>query len=407
MKKITSLKLAVAVMAIACFTIVLKSCKKVDNNTANPKDASAALAAAQKAIIAQYGNVSGGVVIPVNKSADEYFYKDATGKMASLYAINKGGDINRPTPCIADCNNTTNPADLYINYNLDQAERFYLCESNGDKSNIIIKWTVNLPFVPWPLISDIYLANTFCNIKFTSTSGTVVNYTATFTGANNNFTIKALGQTSCPYNSLYEVSCKVNNIPNAYFGSTWLLSSQLSLDVNCPLVGNVSASSFVNAPAFSQNGYLPCNRIDKVYITTPQQGSGAPTVVTGNYAAICNHPSGFNYIDKHQLEYRKVTSSTSLKWEDQGNTSTVYGNVPLGQATQSLTLEALGSMITSAGYLTNMTNGSGKWLVRYRNIQTSGGCGIVYGTGFGVGGVSQGNGNWGNPSLWLTEVVIL
>lgn len=171
-------------------------------------------------------------------------------------------------------------------------------------------------------------------------------------------------------------------------------------------MGNVSASSFVDAPVFSQNGYLPCNRIDKVYILTPQQGSNAPTVVNGNYSAICTHPSGFTYIDKHQLEYRKVTSNTSLKWEDQGNTSTVYGNVPLGQSTQSLTLEALGSMITSAGYLTNMTYGSGKWLVRYRNIHTSGGCGLVNGTGFGFGGVLNGNGNWGNPSLWLTEVVI-
>jgi len=73
MKKITSLKFAVAVMAIACFTMVLKSCKKVDNNTVTPKDAAAALATAQKAIIAQYGNVSAGVVIPINKSADEYF----------------------------------------------------------------------------------------------------------------------------------------------------------------------------------------------------------------------------------------------------------------------------------------------------------------------------------------------
>jgi hypothetical protein len=387
MKKITSLKLAVAVMAIACFTIVLKSCKKVDNNTANPKDASAALAAAQKAIIAQYGNVSGGVVIPVNKSADEYFYKDATGKMASLYAINKGGDINRPTPCIADCNNTTNPADLYINYNLDQAERFYLCESNGDKSNIIIKWTVNLPFVPWPLISDIYLANTFCNLKFTSTSGTVVNYTATFTGANNNFTIKALGQTSCPYNSLYEVSCKVNNIPNAYFGSTWLLSSQLSLDVNCPLVGNVSASSFVNAPAFSQNGYLPCNRIDKVYAFSYKN------IVLGNTGGTtCTQPSGWQYADFHQLEYRKVNVST-LNWDDQ--TSTVYWGVPLTPVGNSI--EKPNFSPFDGVNLTHLN--TGKWLIRNRNIKT-GSCDIInpYPSG-------PTNGNWGNTALWITTVV--
>jgi hypothetical protein len=402
MKKI---KIAMAIMAVTAFMLTIKSCKKVDNNgTVNAKEAEASRAAAIKAIQEKYGNVSGGIVYNINQTAEESFYKDASGKMVSINSIsaNSPSPAGPPNPnCQYNCSNTNNPNDLLITYTFVSAERYYICESN-DKSNVFVKWTLSAPFVPTFLLSD-NVPNTFCTVRFTPSSGSPVNYTLLPSGQNtNNFSIKVLGVSPVCYSqSLYEITCKVINVPNAYFQSNYTLSSALSLDVQCPLLGNVSASSFTNAPAFSQNGYLPCNRIDKVYIYPPNQ-NGAPTSVLGNqFTFFCTHPAGFTYIDQHQLEYRAVTSNSSLIWSDQSNT--VYGNVPVGGGSQQRTLA-----VNGGGNLVNMVIGSGKWLVRYRNIHTSGGCGEISGSGVNVPpGLSGGNGNWGNTALWITEVIDL
>jgi hypothetical protein len=403
MKKITSLKFAVAVMAIACFTMVLKSCKKVDNNTVTPKDALAALATAQKAIIAQYGNVSAGVVIPINKSADEYFYKNASGKMASLYATNKGGDINRPTPCIANCNNTTNPADLYINYNLDQAERYYECESNGTKSTVFVKWTINVPFDILDPLTIHRVSQTFGKIKFTTALGVVTEYT---TPNVSDVTAKLVGPAVCQYNKIYEITYKLTGIPNSSFASGTQLGASVSLDTDCGLLGYVTASGYVTAPTFSQNGYLPCNRIDKMYVFSTLQVPGPYATALGN-SNTCAYPTsgGFVPIDYHQLEYRLKTSLKPIDFDWNNQTSPIYWGILYGTSTPSPTITGGGSF-----NLVNMTPGSGKWLVRYRNVKTST-CDVIQNNGIFPNipnpspGDAQAGAYWGNTALWFTEVV--
>lgn len=383
-------------MAIAAFMLVLKSCKKTDIDAPNNKSAEATRAAAIQAIKAKYGNVSAGIVYNVNKTADELFYKNAAGKMVSLYNNSNNNNLVA-RPCIFNCNNTTNPADLYITYTLDYVQRFYICE-NSTKSTLSVKWTVSVPFAITNETPDGVL-NTFGKVKFTPSSGPAVILTAT---ANDpNFTVTNLGtDPGCGINTLYAVTYNFTNIDNSNFASGTQLDALLSLANDCALIGNLLATGYVNAPSFNQNAYLPCNRIDMVHVNPGPPGNNYATA-TGNYT-LCSPPSGLTPIDLHQVEYRKVNSTTgSLHWLNQ--TSPVYwGETIPPSPVLAPTMSPYGGTLN----LLNMLNGSGTWLVRYRNVKT-GSCGVIINTNNtppNPGGTVGANADWGNPVLWFTEV---
>ena len=407
MKTKTFPRLLIALVTIALFAVVLKSCKKVDKNAANTNEA-AAKEAVQKAIQKEYGNVSAGIIIPVNKAADEYFYRDASGQMTSLYGnLTSRTGINGPSLCKANCNTTSNPADLRIIYTLDYVQRFYECESNGDKSTVTVKWTVSVPFQIGYTIGNVPPLH-YGNVRFKNSSGTVIN---TLTATNGQVASTMIGaDPSCPtWNNLWEVTYKFTQVTNGNFASGNTIEASVSLENDCALVGNVVLSGYVSAPAFSQNAYLPCNRIDKMYVYSTIQLPGPNATALGNYQFTCPYPTtdGFVPIDFHQLEYRRVNATNgSLKWDDQINGSpasqnAIYWGVPTSTSTSNPTITGGGGF-----NLTAMTPGTGKWLVRYRNVKTSTCNTFLNSSGSNSSSPDpQAGAVWGNTALWVTEVV--
>lgn len=385
MNTIIKLRYIIPLIAIVAFTLFLKSCKKTDINVPIDKTVEDTRATAIKAIKAKYGDVSAGYIVNVNKTADEIFYRNAAGKMVSLYGNSYNNQPNNIV-CIYNCNNTSNPANLRIVYTLDYVQRFYLCESSGSpaKSTVSVKWTVSVPFTITDETPDGVL-NTFGKVKFTPSSGPAVILTAT--AGDPGFTYTSLGtDPNCGVNTLYSVTYYFNGVDNSNFASGTQLDALLSLSNDCALIGYLSATSYVSAPSFNQNAYLPCNRIEKAYVN-PNTGPSNCATVAGNYV-ICSYPGGsFTPIDYHQVEYRAVTHSTSRAWGDQ-NQTVYYGIIP-GTSTPSAILNPSTGVLN----LVNMLPSSGLWLVRYRNVNTTT-CGVISGPG----------GTWPNTALWILEL---
>jgi hypothetical protein len=390
MKTTKSIRFIATLMAMAAFMLVIKSCKKVDNDgTINTKEAEAAKAAAIKAVKAQYGDISAGIVYNVNKVADELFYKNAEGEMVSLYATaathsNGGADISGTKPCGYNCSNTINPADLNLVYTLKYVQRLYMCESNT-KSSLKANWVISVPFTPLASFNGV---NSVGNVKITSPTGVVL--TLTNPPLNLIKIVKLGADPACSANSLYEINYTVSPIDNSYFGTGMLIDCSLNLYNDCTLVGNLVTTGFVRSPDFSLSAQTPCGRVDKVYINT-----GSPASAAGNYI-ICSYPSGFTPIDQHQLEYRKVVSPTgSLQWDNQidifGVSSPVRWGRPVGTAADNPVISPTGGV----SYLTLMTPGSGTWLVRYRNVKVNV-CNVI--------SPASPGGYWGNPYNWVIEV---
>lgn len=396
MKTINLIKLILSIIAITSFMLLLKSCKKADiGPPQNTKTAEATRAAALQAIKAQYGDVSAGVVYNINKSATDYFYKDANGQRVSLYGAGNGkpGIANGPNLCTYTCSTAPNASDLTINYNLDYVERFYKCESTT-QSEVNVKWTVSVPF----FICGICAGSTSSNgyVQFTDAFSTVTTFSVLYT----DMAITHIGpDPNCATNDLFTVTYKIDNIPNSNFASGTTIAAAIDLANNCRLTSNIVSSGYVNGPTFSQDGYLPCNRIDKVYVNLNTGPSNCATA-TGNYV-ICSYPGGsFSPINYHEVEYRIVTSGSSLLWDNQ--TSTVFWGEPTGTSTPDEKLNPS----TGVSNLVNMTPSSGTWLVRYKNIKTSV-CNLIYSGGTNPSpGPPNANGDWLNPALWVVEVWI-
>ena len=382
MKTINSIKFIGSIIAIAAFIMILKSCKKAD---IAPQDAATTRAAAINAIKAKYGDVSAGIVYNINKTATEYFYKDANGQRVSLHGAG-GTNGPTPTPCTYDCSTAPNASWLFPTYVLDYVERFYKCESSslpGDqKSEVNVKWTVSVPFNIAPASVGSTLSEGYVQFD----DGTTI---TTFTAPYTQMTMTYIGPTpGCSTNNTYEVTYKVDNIPDSYFASGTTIAAAVDLANNCYLVYNIVSSGYVTGPTFSQDGYLPCNRIDKVY--TSSIPATVPAIWNGNAVGTCTQPTGWQYIDYHQLEYRPVTVPGNYNWDDQTSSTIRWGTPSGGGATVP--------NFSPFDYVTlsNITTGSGWWLIRYRNVKT-GSCNIINGSPAAPGQP------WGNPALWITE----
>ncbi len=394
MKRIISIKPILAVVTILLFAIVFKSCKKADSEgVRKERNADEVRAAAIAEIKTKYGNISGSEVIPVDKDADEVFYRDANGTMVKL-----GGGTAFPAPpgggsnCIYNCNNTTNPNNLRQVYNLYYVQRNYICESGVQKSDLIANWKISVPYTPLATFNGNLSTG---QIKVTSPTGAVLIFGST---PNTPLDIRNMGaDPKCAANTLYEVNFRIGPagaIPDSYFGTGMLIDVSLNLYNDCPLVGNLVNIGYTRAPDYSLTSHLPCYRIDKAFIS-PGSGGGLTTVLGNNLGINCTPPSGFVLIDQHQLEYRKVTSTTNSKWEDQ--TGIVYGSTSLSNLTQRLSFN-----LNDAGYLREMVSGTGQWLVRYRNVKF-GSCGVLNNGPQTPPGVQGGNDNWGLTQVWIVE----
>ncbi len=384
MKRIIIIKPILAILTIAVFAIVFKSCKKVDNNGVNKTKTIA------DAIKEKYGGaVSSSIITPINKQADEVFYKDAAGKPVTLYS---GGLTAKPNLCLGNCNTTTNPANVSVIFTLDYSERFYLCEGNSALSNVRVKWTVSVPFL---LVDLLGKPPHFTGlVRFKNAGGAVINTYTVYPGFTNS-SVKMIGpDPACSWNSLWEVTYNVTQIPNSDFLAGNTVEAAVELPNDCPLFNYYIVSGYVAGPAISQNGYLPCNRLDAVFFN-PSSGPTSPSTVTGLYTTICLPPPGMQDIDFHQVEYRQVTTTNGdYTWENQG--STVQWGSPLGTGAPFPNIPAFNGQTT----LNGMVEGTGKWLIRYRNVKT-GTCNTLYAPPVPPGFP---NANWGDPALWNTEM---
>jgi hypothetical protein len=254
------------------------------------------------------------------------------------------------------------PAILLSTYTIAYIQRNYECGS-ATLSSLTARWVISVPFTP--LLAD---PNNPSNLSYgvismypfmgsPSTSGNLTDITLRNIGADPN----------CATNDLYEVSYEYKLADNLIFGD--YASASLTLYNDCSLVGNVeSAGPVVANPtpgAPSEDPFLdPCERVDKVWVNPGTGGSAAAAL--GSYSICSSFPSGFISTTYQQVEWRLMTSG-STHWDDQS--STVY-TLPSGGSTPYLF-----SAYTGFQSLTNMTNGSGTWLVRYRNRESSYGCG--------------------------------
>lgn len=375
MKTINCFKIILPIIAIIVFIFGFNSCKKINTDMPVAKSQSQedSRAAAIKALKDRYGNVSAGVITNVFKDPKNLFYRNASGNMVQ---IDKSTTNN--TLCNYNCGNTSNPADLHLVYTLSYVQRNYLCESIS-QSDMKVSWTISVPFTP--LVT--YGLNTSSGtLKITDPGSTLHTYSGLA------ITMRNMGaDANCAANTLYEISYTATAVPDSYFGSGMSMDASLSLYNDCALVGNLVTTGDVSvADAYTQPD-LPCYRVDKVWVNPPGGGTNY-TVAFGNYN-ICWYPTGFTPIDYHQLEYRFVTSGSSLQWGDQSGT--IYWAEPAFTNTPGPTI----SPYTGTFDLVNMTASSGTWLVRYRNVKTSV-CDVI----------SSGSpgGNWGSQFYWVVEV---
>ena len=331
-------------MSIILFSFLLKGCKKAGDET-NLNTDSEAKAAAIKAVIAQYGNVSKAIIFPMDKTAEDLFYKDNQGNMVQFNNANSSSAV---PSCTFNCSNTTDPNNLIQTYTLKYVQRNYICETN-DKSDLMANWRISVPYTPL-LASPGNPANlSYGRIRITGGGSTATS--ANITG----ITIRSAGpDATCTGHNLYDITYTFKSIANSYFTNIFLEAS-LYLYNDCSLVGNLVQTGYVSGPIApnqtSENLYnVPCERTDKVWINPGNAGN--PATALGCYT-ICWYPSpNFTPVTNQQVQWRKKTSTTSNHWDDQ--TSVVNSPAPMNPYTGLINLIP-------------MYNGSGTWVVRYRN----------------------------------------
>ncbi len=364
MKTISLPKVVITLITIALFAVVLKSCKKVDN-TATGKTAETTKEAVIKAIKEKYGNVASSITYPVNKIAEELFYRDVADNN-SMVKINKDVVSNGPNgilqPCFFNCTNTTDPNKLRIFYTLQSVQRTTYCRTNTFNwlNDISVNWLVSAPFTP--LVAD---PNNASNL---STGSVLISppFGPAY-GANNisPIVIAYIGaDPNCSANSIYKITYTYSYVvTDVVFTNGYPVDVSLSLYNNCSLVGNLVNSGVVSSTLAGKTA--PCDRTDHVWLAGG--GPGNCIIAAASYITGCSVPSGLTAPDLHQIEYRKViTTNGNLGWEEQVGSAIVYGYIPN-------TNNRTATMTTSSGFLNllSMTPGSGTWLVRYRNIKFS------------------------------------
>jgi hypothetical protein len=343
------IKVLFVATSVILFSLILKSCKKIDDSVSNTNIDKERKEAAIKAVIAQNGNVSKAIIFPMDKNADLLLYRDTNDIMVKFHSPNTTSNV---LDCNSNCSNTSNPNDLVQTYTLRYIQRNYMCDGGSLNSDLVANWLISIPYVP--LLAD---PNNSSNLSYGNISITGGGNTIT-SGNITDITIRDKGADgSCTGHNLYEITYKFQNIAHSYFNDA-LIEASINLYNDCSIVGNNVQTGYVYGPlapnqTTEQTENIPCERTDKVWIS-PGSGSN-PATALGCYS-ICWYPSSnFTPTTSHQIQWRqKNATNGSNHWDDQGSAV----NTPTG-----LTISPYTGYIN----LTGMYNGSGTWLVRYRN----------------------------------------
>lgn len=373
-------KLLIALFAICIFTILFNSCKKDSKSSGEAVNKERLLAI--EAVKKQYGNTGRAYVYPVNKNAETMYYRNSTGQMVKQEKKLIGTDA---ADCTHNCNNTTDPNDIVATYTLQYIQRNYDCGSST-LSSLYAKWLISVPYTPL-LVDPTNSANhSYGVIDMYPFSGSPAS-----SGNITDITIRSLGaDPNCDSNNRYEITYRWQLDDNLIFGD--FAQASLTLYNNCGLLGNLHSTGMItgntmpNAP-YEDTDLNPCERVDKVWVN-PGLGSSDASAL-GSYNICSSFPSGFIATTYQQVQWRKVNNANSYHWDDQ----TLMGSNP----SPIYTLAGdLFSAWTGFATLTGMHSGSGTWLVRYRNRESSYGCGSA-----GAFNSSNG-GTWTAP--YVTEI---
>ncbi len=367
-------KLIATLVAIIVIIFSFNSCKKTndiktDNNLTVEQQKAKIIEATKQ----RYGNITAPFILNANQPATSVSYKNQQGQLIQF----AGGALRTAATCGQyTCSTAPSASDLFVSYTLLYSEWFYTC---GGGHNLTAVWKVSTPYTVLtenPNTDD----PSYGNIRIKNSGGTVL-VTSSDLGANN-LTITSLGaDPNCSANTLYRVSYKWSGISDSYFPGNYVECS-LNLYNNCSLTSNVNVVGFTGTfpgPSSILDPFThPCDRVDKAFVNPPGGGTSYATIA-GGYV-VCSPPSGFTAITNHQVEYRPVTNTSSDLWEDQpisgGSASIIYLGIIPGTGTPGITSQTMNPW-SDVLNLTNMTSSSGKWIVRYRNIYTSG-CSSTY-----------------------------
>ena len=353
--------------------IFCNSCQKNDlSQVLHPQQVDQRVSSIIKSMQERYGKMSAPVVYPVNKVVDG-FYVNKKGEEISLI---RPSTISRNTlSCNFDCTTAEGPWDLDITYTLDYVTRFYYCGSS--ESEIVANWTISVPYTV--LLQNPINSLQFSRgrMRFKDPIGSGVSFT------NNNIqaiSITSLGaDPTCSSNTLYQITYNWSDVPNFYFNSGNILECGLFLYNDCDITNYNYLTSWEQGIGFIGDGTYagPCDRVDKItYAPSEADIPELCALVLGAYI-VCGEPpffpSGFVTTELHQLEYRKRNNVNSFAWVDQS--SAIENGIPYGEFNESPTFSPyVGLLKLKKIYQGESTTG---WLIRYRNINTLAGCGVI------------------------------
>lgn len=354
------IKFGIAFLFIAVFAIIFNSCKKNDR-TVNNKEADDTRANAIKATIERYGHVTAPIIYQPRQPASTISYKDANGNLI-MYGGSQYGRTNNGICGQYDCNSAPNPSDLYVTSTLEYVKWYYKCGTGHDMTAI---WKVSTPYTL--LDEDPNNAGNYSFGHIRIKSGSTVLITSGDLTIDNAHIVSLGADPNCSANTLYDVSYTWYNVADTYFpGNT--IECSFTIYNNCPITNyNLTVGYTFGATYTNQNDVFthPCDRTDQAWVNPPSSGNQTYANVTGAYT-LCTPPSGFTGTTHHQVEYRAVTSSTSILWDDQ--TSAPHGGVAVGTTSPEIpVIDAYGGTVINCLL---MTLHSGKWLIRYRNRYT-------------------------------------
>lgn len=363
--KIKIKKILPAISLVTITAFILYGCKKntaieAGNNTETNKEK--IIEAARE----KYGNITAPVIYQPHKNASYLFYIDENSveKRIEYDAVATEATCGQYT-----CATATKAANLYITFTLEYIKWYYKCGTGHDLTAI---WKVSVPFnlsEGHPLIGNTYSSG---HMRIKDVNGNILatGGSNTFYKAGGNMQIVNEGpDPNCSSNTLYTVTYTWENIADTYF---------VGNEVDCYVViyNDCSKTNYSIGAGYTQgltytntsNVFtLPCDRIDQAFITLGT-GINSCANVVGAYN-LCTPPSGYPWVNEHQVEYRPVDNTSSDLWEDQSNSSVIQYGIVSGSGTpgtQAITMDACCDVID----LRDMKPNSGKWLVRYRNRHT-------------------------------------
>lgn len=380
--KIHTPKIITTTIATAVILFTFNSCKKSnDTQTDNNLTAEQQKAKIIEATKQRYGNVTAPFIVEANQPASSVAYRNQQGQLVQF----AGGTYNTEATCGQyTCATAPSASDLFVTYTLLYTEWFYICGSVGDH-NLTAVWNVSTPYTvldAHPNTDD----PSYGNVRIKNSGGTVLTTSGNL--GSGNLTITSLGtDPNCSSNTLYRVTYTWNGISESYFPGNYVECS-LNLYNNCSLTSYVNVVGFTSTtpgPSSIMDPFThPCDRVDKAFVN-PNSGPNNCATIAGGYVA-CTFPSGFTPITNHEVEYRQVTSGSSLNWDDQ--TSTPHGGLVPGGGNNEVSVLGPWSGVLN---FVHMTSSSGSWIVRFRNIYT--GCSSTYGIG------NTWYGNW-HQEVW-------